>query len=407
MIFFANGAAFASWLTRIPALRERLHMGERQLGVVLLATALGALLAFRAAGKLIGTYGSKAVTRAAALCFIFLLSMPSRAPSALGAAVALGWLGVANGLLDVAMNSQAVDLERRLGRPILSAFHGALSLGSLVGAALGTAAATFDVPAALHLSCISMVMVLPLRLAGRALSAATHGHDAANSYAPATRPNKTLLALGSIAFCSSVGEGAMADWAAIYLRSVLHTSMGIAAMGYAFFAAAMVVGRFCGDRLTSLFGASQVVRAGGLQVASELTLGLTFNTVASMNLAFACVGLGRSTVVPVVFRLGSNMPGVPRGHALATMATLSYGGFLLGPPIIGCVAEHVTLRGGLGLVIGLALVKRLQKTRHGTTSGRQPSGRTRGSMCVRREYCAALTSNPRSTDVCARKVRVQ
>ena len=199
-------------------------------------------------------------------------------------------------------------------------------------------------------------MLMPLWLAGQALTDAPHERSAADARTPATRLNKTLLALGLIAFCSSVGEGAMADWAAIYLRSVLHTPMGTAAMGYAFFSAAMVAGRFCGDRLTSMFGASQVVRAGGLLVASGLALGLTINSVASMNMAFTCVGLGLSTVVPVVFRLGSSMPGVPRSHALATIATLSYGGFLLGPPIIGCVAEHATLRGGLVLVIGLALV---------------------------------------------------
>ena len=357
LIFFTNGAAFASWLTRVPALRQHLNLTERELGMVLLATAVGALAAFRVAGGLIRNVGSKTVTHAAAVCFILLLSLPSRATSALGAALALCLLGFANGALDVAMNSQAVEVERRLGRPILSAFHGALSLGALVGAGLGSVAASYDLAPALHLTFVSAAALGPLWLSSRALQEAPLERVRVRTDRTREQPrNKTLVALGLIAFCSSVGEGAMADWAAIYLRSVLHTSMGTAAMGYAVFSAAMVVGRFSGDRITCVFGASQVVRAGGLLVAAGLTLGLTVNSVASMTLAFTCVGFGLSTVVPVVFRIGASTPGVPRSQALATMATLSYGGFLLGPPIIGCIAEHLTLRVGLGVVVGLALV---------------------------------------------------
>jgi MFS family permease len=352
-MFFVSGMAFANWLARIPSVRERLGIGDRVLGFVLLGTAAGALLAFRCAGPLILRWGSRRVTWGSAAAFCALLPFPGLADTAAGATAALFILGAASGLMDVGMNAQAVEVEQRLGRPVLSKLHGIFSLGALAGAGMGSLAAAAAVPTGPHLLCVAVLLLMPVLLAGSALVPEDSDREVSVGVG---KPSGTLLALGAVAFCSSVGEGAMADWTAVYLREILRTGMGTAGLGYAMYSLAMVIGRFAGDRLTTHFGPVRVVRAGGIAVAGGLGLGLALNSVPAMMFAALCVGGGLSIVVPVVFRAGGQLRGIAPGAALATLATLSYSGFLVGPPAIGFIAEEATLRGGLAVVVVLAVV---------------------------------------------------
>lgn len=353
VMFFVAGAAYANWLARIPAVRDTLGLNERELGMLLLAGASGALVAFRFAGRLIARYGSRRVTRLAGTLFCAFLALPTCFANAVGSAVALFWVGAASGLMDVAMNAQAVEVERAHTRQILSLFHGLFSLGGLVGAMMGGAAAALGVAAPLHLALAGLILLIPTVVYGAALLPFTPAESPPSTTA---RPTGKLLALGAVVFCSSVGEGAMADWSAVYLLDVLHTTAGVAALGFAFYSVAMLVGRFTGDWFTTRFGAVRMVRLGGLVVSGSLGLGLMSQSVAAMFAAFFCVGVGLAVVVPVVFRCGGQLPGVAPGAALATLATLSYSAFLLGPPVIGFIAANYTLRGGLAVVAVLALV---------------------------------------------------
>ncbi|WP_437821075.1 MFS transporter [Sorangium sp. So ce1078] len=358
VMFVANGIAFASWAARVPAVRERLGLSDGALGLALLGIAGGAILAFRAAGPLIARLGSRRVTRVSAVLLCAALPVPALAPSFAALVAALLLLGASNGLMDVAMNAQAVEVERRHGRPILASFHGMFSLGGLIGAALGALAADRALPPAAHLLVVAAVLAAAVTAAGGALSADARPEAPATAAAgaPAEGRSTRLVLLGLIAFCSSIGEGAMANWSAVYLRDELHTTAALAATGYAVFSLAMLLGRFSGDGLTQRFGAERLVRAAGLLVAGGLGAALIANVPAAMLLGFGCVGAGLSVVVPLVFRAGASAPGVAPGRALATLATMSYGGFLVGPPVIGLVADHLTLRGGLVLVVALVLV---------------------------------------------------
>ncbi len=260
ILFLVNGVAFANWGARIPAVRERLGLTDGQLGVALLGIAVGALLAFRAAGLLIVRHSSRRVTELSAYLLCATLPLPALAPSYVSLIVALLLLGAANGLMDVAMNAQAVEVEKVVGRPILSAFHGMFSLGGLIGALMGAFAAGLEVSAPAHLTAVAALLVVPVVAAGRPLLPDAH-------VAPARRTDRSLhgrslfvIGLGLVAFCSSVGEGAMIDWSAVYLRSELHTSAALAAIGYAAFSVMMLCGRFTGDRLTERFGPVRVVR---------------------------------------------------------------------------------------------------------------------------------------------------
>ncbi|WP_438030666.1 MFS transporter [Sorangium sp. So ce233] len=358
IMFVANGIAFASWAARVPAVRERLGLRDGALGLALLGVACGAILAFRAAGPLIARFGSRRVTRVSAVLLCAALPLPALAPSFAALVAALLLLGMTNGLMDVAMNAQAVEVERRHGRPILASVHGMFSLGGLIGAALGALAADRALSPAAHLLTVAAVLAAAVTLEGSALSADARPAPAvaAGAGAPGGSRSTRLLLLGLIAFCSSVGEGAMANWSAVYLRDELHTTAAVAATGYAVFSLAMLLGRFSGDGLTQRFGAERLVRAAALLVAGGLGAALVVNVPIALLLGFGCVGAGLSVVVPLVFRAGASAPDVAPGKALSTLATLSYGGFLVGPPLIGLLADRFTLRGGLAVVVALVLV---------------------------------------------------
>ncbi|WP_437842355.1 MFS transporter [Sorangium sp. So ce1153] len=355
VMFVANGVAFASWAARVPAVRERLALRDGVLGLALLGLACGAMLAFRAAGPLIVRFGSRRVTRVSAVLLCAALPLPALAPSFGALVAALLLLGVCNGLMDVAMNAQSVEVERRYRRPILASFHGMFSLGGLIGAGVGALAADRALSPAAHLVAVAAVLAAAVTAAGGALSADARPTPAAAGAAGPSRSTQLVL-LGLVAFCSSVGEGAMANWSAVYLRDELHTTAAVAATGYAVFSLAMLLGRFSGDGLTQRFGAQRLVRGAGLLVAGGLGAALLVNVPLAMMLGFGCVGAGLSVVVPLVFRAGASAPDVAPGKALATLATMSYGGFLVGPPAIGLLSDGLTLRGGLVLVVALVLV---------------------------------------------------
>jgi fucose permease len=164
------------------------------------------------------------------------------------------------------------------------------------------------------------------------------------------------LLLGALALCASIGEGAIADWGGLYLSDVLGTSSGIAALGFAAFSVAMLIGRFSGDALVRRFGAPHLVRAGGVLAALGLGVALLLNQPVIMLLGFAAVGLGLSIVYPLVFSAAGNHPTVPAGRAVAGVATMGYGGFLAGPPILGWLAELTSLRAMMAFIVVLAAI---------------------------------------------------
>lgn len=221
-----------------------------------------------------------------------------------------------------------------------------------MGAGTGAIAAQLDISPGWHMVGVtSPLLLLTLWAGGGLLPAAVM-----QASAHLGRPKGVLLVLGAIGFCSSVGEGAMADWVGVYLHDNLATGVGVAGLGYACYSLAMVGGRFSCDALTQRYAPARLVRIAGLLVAVGLAAGLAINTPWAIIVASMAVGLGLSPIIPVILRAGGHLEDVPPSQALATLATLSYSGFLFGPPSIGLVAEHVGLRMGLALVVVLALV---------------------------------------------------
>jgi MFS family permease len=362
VVFGLSGLVFGSWASRIPAVRDRLDVSDGELGLVLGAMSLGAILAMPVAGLLSARLGSRRTTRGALMLTALVAGVITAAPS-LAALVALAFaMGVAYGSTDVAMNAHGVAVEGRYGRPILASFHAAFSAGGLAGGVLGVLCAQAGIDVRVQAAGVALtVAVVGLAWSGQFLGAAAD--RSARTDPVFVRPPRRLWALGALAFACLLIEGASGDWSAVYLRDDLGASAAAGALAFTVFSVTMTLGRIFGDRLVERFGSSTVVRAGGLLAAGGFAAALLAATPIAGLVGFACLGAGMSSIVPIVFRAAGSMPGVAAGPGLAAASTVGYGGFLVGPPVIGGVAELVGLPAALGVLVVLgALIVALAPT---------------------------------------------
>ena len=348
MLFFLNGAVLASWVPHIPGVKARHGAGDAQLGVVLLAMALGAMVALPLAGWLVGRFGSRTVTRASAVAFCAALPLPVLSPNLPLLALGLAVLGACNGLLDVAMNTQAAAVERRYGRALMSSLHAMFSVGGVVGAGLAGAAMAAGVGDVTHVLIATLAALAVACAALPSLVPSDPDHDRPGPVF--VRPSGVLLGLGALAFLGLLAEGAMGDWSAVYLHDTLAAAPAVAATGFAVFSLAMAAGRLAGDRLVDGFGAGRVVRVSSAIATVGLAAALLLGNPAAGIVGFGLVGLGIANIIPVLFGAAARVPGVGPGRGLAAVATTGYLGFLTGPPLIGVVADAVGLGPGLALV---------------------------------------------------------
>jgi MFS family permease len=354
-IFFLNGVVLASWVPHIPAVKARHGLGDGQLGLVLLSMAVGSLLALPLAGRLIGRFGSRRMTAIAAVGFCLTLPLPILSPTLGLLALSLILLGAGNGTLDVSMNAQAVEVERRYRRALMSSFHGLFSLGGLVGAGAAGLAMSWRVGDVQHVTLVTFLSVCVVVSVLRWLTPSPPRQEGRSP--TFVKPTPVLLGLGILAFFGLLTEGAMADWSAVYLHDVLNTDSATAAAGFAACSLLMAAGRFGGDCLANRFGPRRLVRASGTLAAVGLGGGLLSGQPSTAILGFGLVGLGIANIIPVLFSTAGRIPGVQPGTALAAVATTGYCGFLAGPPLIGLAAELTSLPLALGLVsAGCALI---------------------------------------------------
>ncbi|WP_216325051.1 MFS transporter [Deinococcus aestuarii] len=360
VVFLTNGVMFATWAVNIPGVRDHLRLSDAQLGVALLAVGLGSLATMPLTGGWTARYGSHRVTQVSTVACLLALALPFLAPNLGLLVLALAVLGAANGAMDVSMNAQGVTVERSLGRAVMSRFHAYFSLGSVLGALLGTALIG-RVPMLAHALGVVAVTTVAGVLAGRLLlpdraASPAPGTAEASSSSASRVPHlgPAVLLLGALCFLGMLSEGANYDWAALYFRDVLNVTGGSAGIGYTAFVAAMTLGRWFGDRVRGRLGDERTVRGGALLTALGLGLALLVREPLPAAVGFALSGLGLSNVVPVMYGAAGH---ALAGRGIAQVATIGYAGFLLGPPLIGFVAEHVGLPAALGIALsGAALV---------------------------------------------------
>jgi hypothetical protein len=262
--------------------------------------------------------------------------------------------GATAGAMDVSMNAQGVTVERFYGRSILSGFHALFSLGGMIGAALGGQIAGIGVSMAVHLGAAALLCAAG-GIAVSGMLIGTEREPRLESGPVFALPRGPVLGLGVVSFCILLCEGAIADWTAIYLRDALRAGPAAATSGYAVFSAAMAAGRFGGDWVTDRAGALRVTRYGSLLAAAGLTAALLSDGIGLVLVGLLAVGFGYAAIVPNLFGAAGRIPGVPAGAGIAAVTTMGYTGFLVGPPLIGWLAEWTTLRASLFVLVVLTL----------------------------------------------------
>ncbi len=348
VIFLANGVVTGTWAAHIPLVEERLGISHSTLGVALFAMAFGALVAMPMTGPTAARFGSALVTRVATVALFVVFLLPILAPSPLTLMAALFVFGATNGVMDVAMNAHGVAVERQLDRPVMSSFHGMWSLGGLIGA--GFAAVTLPVIA--PFTQVALTVAAGIVFAGIALFFLLPAHaDGGVQGTAIAWPSRATIGLGVLCFLTVMSEGAITDWGALHLKGSLQLGAGLAATGFAAYAAAMAISRFTGDWLRGRVGSVELVRGSALLAAVGLVVALAAPLPLLAIGGFALVGLGLANLVPVFFGSAGRIPGHSAATSIAAVATIGYSGFFVGPPVIGFIADQTSLALALGLIV--------------------------------------------------------
>jgi len=351
-VFFLNGIVFASWYSRLPTIQEQLDLGPGTLGLALIGAPIGLLAAQPLTGALAATIGSRRLVAAAPLMLAAAVA-PALAVDAPTLALGTFTAGAANGVLDVSMNVEGLAVERLSGKRIFNSLHAWFSFGALGGAALGGIAAAAGVDPLPHIAIVVAVGAIAATLASRGLPPAeAEPRPEGPRFA---RPSRRLAALGAIAFCALLAEGAVFDWSGIFIRRETGAAIGLASAGLAAFNLAMGFGRLTADGAAERLGSPALGRAGALLAATGLGIALLLGSAAGAIVGFAVMGLGLASVFPLALRAAGHDPATS-GPAVAAVSSVGYAGFLTGPPAIGLLAELFGLGGALACVCGLLVV---------------------------------------------------
>ena len=348
-MFFLNGFIYANWVARLPRIQEMYALDHGRTGLILLAASIGALLAMPFTGWLIVRNGSHTVTVLAALFFLVWIALIPLAPGVLVLGLVFFGLGAATGILDVAMNAQAVLVEHAYRRPIMASFHAVFSAGMMLGAGCGAFFTQLDVGLLPHLLIVTLSTLLLAVWAGRKLIPDPL-REPEREGGVFRLPSRALVGIGLIAFCCMLGEGAMADWSTNYLERTAGAAEALAPLGLAAFSLAMTTGRFFGDWGRARLGDRRILIYSSILALIGMSVALIWVQTPVIIAGFFVVGLGLATIVPIAYSTAGNTPGLAPGVGISMVTTVGYSGFLFGPPIIGFLADWQTLHLALGFV---------------------------------------------------------
>src|SRR5215213_7036126 len=352
-VFAVTGAVSATWAARIPATQERLGLSPGELAVAIAGLEAGAIVGLPAGAAIAARRGSRGALRLAFAVFptalVAVALAPGPGPGALALALAL--FAAANSVVDVAMNAQGVELERRLGRPVLSGLHAGHPLGLVLGGLAGTAAAALGVGIRAHFTVVAV--------AGVALGLAATRWLVREPAGPAqrvlARPSRRLLVLGLVAFCATLVTSTAENWSAVALRVEYGASEALAAATFTAYALALAAGRAIGDRLVARHGRLRVVRTGAALGGAGAAVAVLAPAAPVAVCGWVLVGLGLAAATPAVIGAAPALSRMPVPAAIATITSISYLGSFTGPPLIGGLAEVTGLSASLALMVVAAV----------------------------------------------------
>lgn len=347
-LFFFLGLCFASWASRIPEIQTKFDLSEGQLGTLLLCLPLGSMLGLPLAGWLVHQYGSRVVIVWGGMVYALILPLIGWSPMIWMIVPVLVLFGLMGNVMNIAVNTQALSLEDAYGKSILASFHGLWSSAGFVGAGIGAGMILLNFNPTMHFLVITSLSFLILFLAKPLIVKETKAGDSGGLVLK--KPDDLLLRVGMISFLGMMCEGCMFDWSGVYFKKVILADPSLVATGYVVFMGAMASGRFLSDRLTARFGKVQIIRYSGFLIFSGLILAVVLPNYWVATLGFLMVGFGVAAIVPLSYSIAGRSKIYSPGVALAIVSTIAFFGFLLGPPLIGFIAELLSLQASFALI---------------------------------------------------------
>lgn len=352
VVFAVCGAAFATWLARVPAVRAQVGIGTGGLAVGLFGLAAGSVVALLGAGPLLTRIGSRAGALIGVVVLCGGLPVVAFAPNPVMFVGALVVLGIGNSLLDVSMNAHAARVEEGYGRSIFAGFHAFWSIGGLVGSGIDALMETWQVPVVVHFSGAGTILLAVAVWA--MVRGFLDGPDRGQGEAAFAVPSPTLIPLGVIAFCGFVAEGAVNSWSAVYLTDVTGAVPSVASLGYFAVSVTMIAVRLVADRLVERVGAVLFIQAVTAVAVLGFVVVLAVPVPLVAVLGFAVVGLGTAGIVPIAWSVASRKQPESPGRAVAAVAGCGYLGFLVEPVLVGGLADGIGLHWALASAAVLA-----------------------------------------------------
>lgn len=343
LFYCAMGLTFASWASRIPDIKTALHLSEGDLGTILFALPVGQLIIMPFSGRLVTRFSSYTILIFSLLLYVFSLTNLGLATHYWNLALGLLAFGVSSNLCNIAINTQGVYTEELFKKTIMGSFHGAWSIAGFSGALLGLGMVALGVSTYIHFLIVAAIVLVLMSFNYKYLIR-TKDKNIPEKRTFFSKPDATLIWLGIIGFCCMASEGVMFDWSGVYFKEVVKAPGALVVLGYASYMIMMASGRFLGDGLIHKFGAKLVLQISGFMISIGLFIAVFFPYIIPCTFSFMMVGLGVSTIVPTLYSVAGKNPSVPPGEALTIVSSVSFLGFLMGPPVIGYIAELSSLR---------------------------------------------------------------
>ncbi len=354
IFFFIQGIVFASWANRIPDFKSKFQLNDAELGSLLFALPAGQLAGMGLSGYLVSRFGSRGVLMVAAFLYPSSLLLLGLAPGTFMLAAALALFGLCANLMNISANTQAVGVEALYRRSIMASFHGLWSLAGLTGGLIAQWMVVQHQSPFVHFCFIVSLSVILAMLSASFLLP----RDAARSAGKTSiwvKPDRNILLLGLITFACMICEGAMFEWTGVYFNQVVHAPVEYSRMGFIAFMSTMAGGRLTADYFITKFGMKRMLQASGLIILAGLMTAVALPTLAFATIGFLITGLGVAAVVPLSFSIAGRSKKIPPGVALAMVSSIGFFGFLLGPPLIGFIAEGYGLRWSFTVIAILGL----------------------------------------------------
>lgn len=361
--FFTLGLSAGNYVSRIPDLKSKLELSNSVLGICLLMMSLGVLVALGPIGKLAAKHGSSRTLVIATTALLLVAPTVGLAQSAVALSFTLFFFGMTVASQDVSMNTHGVTLEQKSGLRFMSRFHAFWSVGGLVGSIMGGLFAQAEVGVFLHFVSISVIIAVITFYGSRLLLPAdSDKHVYAEEHKVKRKKPPLILVMGLLGLAASIGEGSAGDWGGVLARETFGASHFVSTIPFIAFSFTMVVGRFFGDQLASKFGPNRILKVGGFIGGIGLAAGLLVGGTAGVIYGWLFFGAALSAVIPLLFSAAGSMANkrfkgaISPAEAVAMISGISYFGFIVGPPLMGFLADAITLRWAMLVPALLAII---------------------------------------------------